>query len=45
MFYVGSSVVDWPLEARALLRTAMKFVLVSIFLFYGGLRFWWCDRH
>ncbi|KAN0114149.1 hypothetical protein V8E52_006947 [Russula decolorans] len=27
MFYVGSSVVDWLLEASAILRTAMKFAL------------------
>ena len=40
MFYIGSNVLDWPLEAlrrSALLRTAMKYALVSVFPYLGTL--------
>jgi hypothetical protein len=33
IIYIGSSVVDWLLEVSALLRTVMKFALVSVFPF------------
>ena len=39
MFYIGSNVIDWPLEAlrrSALLWTAMKYALVSVFPVLGN---------
>jgi hypothetical protein len=56
LFYIGSGIFDWPLEAQraTVLRTAMKFTHVSVFTFLrtcsmevdfsGGLTDIWSHR-